>query len=190
MQTIRTFIAIPIDPPIRKAAAQLVDRLSDPGDRMKWVPIENLHLTLKFLGDVENTEIPRVCEIVRRCCEPIESFRIAFHGAGGFPTTDRPRVVWAGVTEGGDSLIELVMSLEKELAKLGFKPEARDYQPHLTLGRTRGGSRRGSPETAERIAANTDFDLGAMQAEELCVFASYLDKQGPSYHVMDTIRFD
>lgn len=189
MQTIRSFIAIPIDPPIRKAAATLVQRLSEPDDRMKWVPNENLHLTLKFLGDVENTEIPRVCDLVRQCCEPIKPFQLHFRGAGGFPTADRPRVVWAGITEGGDPLVRLVASLEKELATLGFKPEPRDYQPHLTLGRTRGGSRRGSPETAERIAANADFELGAMQAEAACLFASYLDKHGPSYHVMDTIEF-
>lgn len=190
MQTIRSFIAIPIAAPIRKAAAQLVDRLKTPDDRMKWVPNENLHLTLKFLGDVENVEIPRVCEVVRRCCEPVAPFRVAFQGAGGFPTADRPRVVWAGISEGGDSLIPLVASLEKELAELGFKPEPRDYQPHLTLGRTRGGSRRGAPETAERIAENADVDLGAMQADAVCLFASYLDKHGPTYHVMDTIPFD
>ncbi len=187
MQKIRSFIAIPLTSSIRKSADQLVQQLQRPQDRMKWVPNEHLHLTLKFLGDVENTEVPRLCEVIRDCCQPMAPFRLQFRGAGGFPAADRARVVWAGVGEGGESLVPLVSALETNLAELGFKPEARDYVPHLTLGRARGGSRRGDPELAARIAAADDFELGSMEADRVCLFASYLDKHGPTYHVMATV---
>jgi 2'-5' RNA ligase len=190
MQKIRSFIAIPIAPAIRKAADRLVQQLQRPQDRMKWVPNEHLHLTLKFLGDVDNTEIPQLCDVIRHCCQPLSPFPLDVRGAGGFPTAERARVVWAGIAEGGEALVPLVGALETHLAELGFKPEARDYVPHLTLGRARGGSRRGDPDLAARIDAARDFELGRMEADRVCLFASYLDKQGPTYHVMATIPLE
>lgn len=187
MQTIRSFIAIPITPAIQKSAASLVRRLSGERDGIKWVPGENLHLTLKFLGEVDNREVPQVCDVLRRCCSGIQPFPLQFHGAGAFPDPSRPRVVYAGITEGGDALIELVGRLEPALAELGFKPEPRDYVPHLTLGRTRGGSRRGSPEVGDRIRHEAEFDLGSMTADKVRLYASFLDKSGPTYQVMDTV---
>ncbi|WP_164103610.1 RNA 2',3'-cyclic phosphodiesterase [Candidatus Laterigemmans baculatus] len=188
MQTIRSFIALPITAAIQKSAAGLVRRLSGERDGIKWVPGENLHLTLKFLGEVDNRELPKVCATVRDCCRGIPPFALEFRGAGAFPDPSRPRVVYAGIVEGGEVLRELVGRLEPALADLGFKPEPRDYVPHLTLGRTRGGSRRGAPEVGERIRAAADVELGSMLAEKVCLYASFLDKTGPTYQVMDTIE--
>ena len=187
MQLIRSFIAIPITPGIQKSAARLVSRLSGDSDGIKWVPTDNLHLTLKFLGDVDNREVPKVCEVLRRCCAEVGPFTILFRGVGGFPNAARARVVYAGVAEGGEPLKRIVEGLEVELAELGFKPEPRDYVPHLTLGRTRGGSRRGSPEVAERIEQNAGSDLGSMEVDRVLLMASFLDKAGPTYQVMDTV---
>ena len=80
-----------------------------------------------------------------------EPFDLEFFGTGGFPDIERPRVLFAGVNDASMSLTELVMELERELAELGFKPEPRDYRPHLTLGRTKSGSRRASGEVVERL---------------------------------------
>lgn len=187
MQTIRSFIAIPLTPPIQKSAAGLVRRLSGDRDGIKWVPNDNLHLTLKFLGEVDNREVPKVCDVVRACCQSVGPFPLHFRGAGAFPDPSRPRVVYAGIVEGGEPLSRIVQALETSLADLGFKPESRDYIPHLTLGRTRGGSRRGSPELAERIEAQANCDLGVMEAEKAIIMASFLDKSGPTYQIMDTI---
>lgn len=187
MQSIRSFIALPITAAIQKSAATLVRRLSGERDGIKWVPNENLHLTLKFLGDVDNREVPKVCEVLRQCCEGLEPFNLQFRGAGAFPDPARARVVYAGIIQGGDVLTKLVGRLEPALAELGFKPEPRDYIPHLTLGRTRGGSRRAAPEIAERIRREAGYDLGSMYAEQVCLYASFLDKAGPTYQVMDTI---
>ncbi len=187
MLNIRSFIAIPIPAAMQKSAAGMVTRLSGPGDGIKWVPGDNLHLTLKFLGDVDNRDIPKLCDVVKQCCAGHDAFPLEFRGAGAFPSPEKPRVVYAKVTVGGEPLTALVEALQPALAELGFKPEPRDYVPHMTLGRTRGGSRRGSSELQERIAAQSESRLGQMLADRVLVMGSFLDKAGPSYHVMGTI---
>ena len=189
MQTIRSFIAIPLANDIQRGAARLIRRLSQPNDGIKWVPTDNLHLTLKFLGEVENTEVPRVCDVLRQVTDPFDSFGLEFGGTGGFPDTERARILYAGVDDITGSLCKMVGQLETELAKLGFKPEPRDYRPHLTLGRTRSGSRRASGEVVERLQQNNNAQLGSMTVDTLQVIASFLDNEGPTYQVMDTIQF-
>lgn len=188
MQEIRSFIAIPIPPAIAKSTATLVGRLAHQGDGIKWVPSENLHLTLKFLGDVDNREVPKVCQVVRNCCADIKPFEIDLQGADAFPNPSRPRVVVVRIDQGGEHLATIVQRLELQLADLGFKPEARDYIPHMTLGRTRGGSRRASPELAAAVQQNANYHVGQMTIDQVHVMASFLDKAGPTYQSMDTIK--
>lgn len=187
MHTIRSFIAIPLSPEVQRSAKRLLRDLRQEKDGMKWVPEDNLHLTLKFLGDVVDREVPAVCQAIRQVTQRFEPFELEFSGTGGFPTAQRPRVIWAGVHAGGDSLVELVTALEIELAELGFKREPRDYRPHLTLGRVRSGSRSASEEVVQRLVRQQDRHLGSMVAENLRLYASFLDKAGPTYQVMDTI---
>ena len=85
MHNIRSFIAIPLAPDVQRAAVRLIKRLSEPNDGIKWVPTDNLHLTLKFLGDVDNTEVPRVCDVLREVCEDFQPFDLHLIGTGGFP---------------------------------------------------------------------------------------------------------
>ncbi len=185
MNTIRSFIAIPMETEVAREAIRLIKRLREPGDGIKWVPTDNLHLTLKFLGEVNNTEVPRVCQVVRDVCDAHPPFELKFSGAGGLPAIDRARVIHAGVEDATGSLTEIVMSLEKKLADLGFKPEPRDYRPHLTLGRAKG--RRASEAVVERVKQESDCNLGSMFVNEVQMIASFLDKKGPTYQVMDTI---
>jgi 2'-5' RNA ligase len=188
MQTIRSFIAIPLSVEVRRTAVRLIERLRQEGDGIKWVPTDNLHLTLKFLGEVDNTGVPALCDRLHRVAEQYEPFELVFLGTGGFPDTERPRVLWAGVQDDSGSLCQMVAQLESELAQLGFKPEPRDYRPHLTLGRTRSGSRRASADVVARIQAESKARLGKFQVDKLQLFASFLDKGGPTYQVMDTIE--
>ena len=122
MHTIRSFVAIPLSAQVGKTARNLIRDLSREKDGIKWVPTDNLHLTLKFLGEVIDREVPAVCQALRRVCRDQQPFTLEFSGTGGFPTSDRPRVLWAGITQGAEELTELVSALETELADLGFKP--------------------------------------------------------------------
>ncbi len=188
MQTIRSFIAVPLAPDVRRGAVRLIERLSQQGDGIKWVPTDNLHLTLKFLGEVDNVDVPRVCDVLHRVVEQFDPFELDFAGTGGFPDIDRPRILFAGVADQSGSLCRLVGQLETELAELRFKPEPRDYRPHLTLGRTRGGSRRASADVVQRLKDQSQTDLGHMVVDTVQIFASFLDKRGPTYQVMDTVE--
>lgn len=161
--------------------------LRQPKDSIKWVPEDNLHLTLKFLGDVIDREVPTVCRAIRQVCQSVPPFRMEFAGTGGFPTNERPRVIWAGIVDGGECLATLVTRLETALAELGFKPEARDYRPHLTLGRAKSNLRCASAEVVDRLQRNANRKLGVMVADQVKLIASFLDREGPTYNVMDTI---
>jgi 2'-5' RNA ligase len=188
MKTIRSFIAIPLSPEVTRATIRLIERLRQPDDGIKWVPTDNLHLTLKFLGEVDNTELPGVCNALRDICDEFEPFELTFGGTGGLPNIERPRVLYAGVEDLSNSLTEIVAQMERDLAELGFKPEARDYTPHLTLGRTRSGSRRASSDVVERLKRDESTHLGSMPVDTVQMIASFLDKHGPTYQVMDTIE--
>ena len=188
MQSIRSFVAVPLPRPVQKNVAGLIERLREPGDGVKWVPTDNLHLTLKFLGEVDNTEIPEVCNVLRNVIDSYHPFELNFVGTGGFPNLSRPRVVYVGVEDPSGSLRSMVAELERALADLGFKPEPRDYQPHLTLGRARGSSRRIGEELIQRLASQGQNVFGDMTVESVQLMASFLDKAGPTYQVMDTIQ--
>lgn len=187
MKTIRSFIAIPLAEEVSVAAGRLIRRLAHDGDGIKWVPPDNLHLTLKFLGDVDNTEVPDVCRVIRRVCDHIAPFELCFQGTGGFPNLDRPRVLYVGINDSSGRLVQLVNQLDVELADLRFKRESRDYTPHLTLGRVNRRSRHAPPEVIARIEGEQSVDLGTMQADAVHLVASFLDKQGPSYQTMDRV---
>ncbi|TWT83179.1 2',5' RNA ligase family [Planctomycetes bacterium CA13] len=190
MHTIRSFIAIPLSPQVAHNATRLVEKLSHPNDGIRWVPSDNLHLTLKFLGDVDNTEVPKVCKIIRNITTDYPPFELDFAGVGGLPNLDRPRVLCVHAADPTGSLCEIVAKLETELADIGFKPEPRDYRPHLTLGRTKGGSRRANSDVIERMKEFSQLRLGTMEVDTIELIASFLEKKGPSYQVMDTIEFE
>ncbi|HEV3003704.1 MAG TPA: RNA 2',3'-cyclic phosphodiesterase, partial [Pirellulales bacterium] len=135
---LRTFIAVAASHEVRMRARQLIGELSSTAAKVRWVEPENLHYSLKFLGDVELLEIPKVCEAVTRAVTDKPPFEITALGAGAFPDLRRPRTIWLGVADGSESMVELNGAIERELAPLGFRREQRRFRPHLTLGRVRG----------------------------------------------------
>lgn len=186
MQKIRTFIAIPLPEDIQGAAEDMISRMSGSMEGVKWLESETLHLTLKFLGDVDNREIPDVCKVLRKCCEPREPFSLKIQGAGAFPDLERARVVWSGIEDEDSALCPLVADIDERMGGLGFRREFRDYRPHLTLGRLSKGSRP-SNEFAQAINSEKDTYLGTIQVSEVRLYASFLDREGPTYNVMDHV---
>ena len=190
MQTIRSFISVPITSQISSSAKRIIQKLKPLDSGIKWVPLDNLHLTLKFLGEVDNTEVHDVCKCIRRVTDSVDPFELQFAGTGAFPNSDRPRILYAGVADPSGELVRMVTGLERELADLGFKPEPRDYTPHLTLGRTRSNSGRAGDALIAEMRQLGDVELGEMVVEQVQLMASFLDKAGPTYQVMDTIDLD
>ncbi len=186
MRKIRSFIALPLAGSIRGGATKLIRKLSEVDPGVKWVPTDNLHLTLKFLGDVENTEVHEICKVIADVGYQFDPFLLRFAGTGAFPDLDRPRILYVAVEDPSGALVEMVSQLEEDLAKLGFKPEPRDYRPHLTIGRSR--NRRISDEALQIMQAHRDHEFGEMETDVVELIASFLDKKGPTYQVMDTIE--
>ncbi|MBB3204573.1 2'-5' RNA ligase [Rhodopirellula rubra] len=209
MKTIRTFLAIPLPAPLAQSASDWIHEMkgsveqsrptpekrstvSPPSTNsamgIKWVPEDNLHLTLKFLGEVENIEIPKICDVAAEVCEQFDPFELNFVGAGFLPDVARARVLIAKIEDPTESLTAMVRLLEDRYADLGFKRESRDYVPHLTLGRARSGSRRVSQKAIDLWQRHENDPLGEMTARSIQVIGSFLEKRGPTYNVMNTVE--
>lgn len=166
-------------------AGQLIGRLGSTSAKVKWVEPHNLHLTLKFLGDVDLLEIPELCQAVTDAVAELPPFEIEARGAGAFPDLRHPRTVWLGVGRGTEEMVQLHDIVEQSLAPLGFRQEQRRFRPHLTIGRVRGGGP-GIAELAENLAEQADFAGGVSSVEEVVVLSSELSRTGPTYEVLAT----
>jgi RNA 2',3'-cyclic 3'-phosphodiesterase len=183
MRKTRTFIAVEAVGEVHGLAMAAIDRLTPDAAGVRWVEPDNLHWTLQFLGDIDDAEIHEVCKRTARAAAGHELFSLEAHGIGAFPSNDRPRTLWIGAGEGGEELVALHASIDAEMASLGFRGERRSFVPHLTLGRLARGSRH-EPDLAERLASMTDYTGGVMPVDEVIVYASFLEKRGPTYQVL------
>ncbi len=186
-QAVRTFVAVEIDKKIRSAAADLIERLQGVGADVKWVDPENMHLTLKFLGEVPLSETAAVCRSVARGAAKVDPFEMEICGAGAFPSASQPRTLWMGAGDGESEMIELHRHIERALAKLGYRKENRRFHPHLTLGRVR----RGGPAVVElgaQLQEQADFVAGKISVSRVVVFSSQLRPSGPIYEPLGHAR--
>lgn len=183
---IRAFVAVDVSDEVRASAESLIRDLAASGADVKWVEPHNLHLTLKFLGDVDLTETAAICAAVAQAAEGIEPFDLEIRAAGAFPDIRRPRTVWMGVTDKTGRLGKLFQNIENRLQKLRFSKESRRFQAHLTIGRLRGG---GSVEALrELIELSADFDAGPTTVSEVVLYSSQLSSAGPAYDVLGRVK--
>ena len=134
---VRAFVAVFPPPEVRETLVRAARKLPVGGE-VRWVRPANVHLTLKFLGDVAEADLSRVGAVLEAIRGRHEPFEVAFSGFGAFPSGRRARILWAGIGEGSERLRALARDVELSLEPLGFEREARPYTPHLTLGRARG----------------------------------------------------
>lgn len=179
MGSLRCFVAVHIDDATRAAAHGLQERLRGVVRDVKWVAPENLHLTVKFLGDVDEAGRGRLARGLARAAAAVPPFAASLRGAGAFPGPSRPRVLWAGVGEGGRELLALWRATEDELAREGFPREGRDFEPHLTLGRARQPAP--APGLSDALAAVRDTTWGSFRVVAFCLMKSTLTPRGPIY---------
>ena len=187
-KNIRTFIAVEVSPTIRTRLVAVQQDLAAVAQDVKWVEPENLHVTLKFLGQVDEREVHTVCRLAQEAVSGCEPFQMTVAGVGAFPTAQRPRVIWAGVTEGGPELIQIHGGLEQALRAEGYPREDRPYTPHITLGRFRHITP--NPQLAAALDEHAAWDGGQTLVRELLVMASQLSSDGPHYAVMGRCRLD
>ncbi len=176
---VRTFLALPLDEPIVRRLAEAQAALAAVAAHIRWVEPQNLHLTVKFLGDVENDRLSDVCEVAEEIASQSDPFEITVRGLVPAPPSGSMRMVWVGVEEPTARLERMQGLLEEAYAGLGFKMENRRFHPHLTLGRVKSGQNVQRLRAAVEEFARTDF--GVQPVEEIVVFSSRLTPEGPIY---------
>jgi len=176
----RTFIAIALDPVIKKNLSDFLGRLKKLGPKnISWVREEGMHLTLKFLGEIEDAQVSPIKNITGSVSKKYPRFPLTVRGTGFFPANPKYlRVLWVGVEE-QPALMGLQRELESELEKLGFAREKRAFHPHLTLGRVRTPSN--LSEILEELETNKIAAFGAMTVQKITFFQSQLKPSGAEY---------
>lgn len=183
MPRTRTFIGVDIGDAIRKQAVSLQKKLARGGDAVKWADPDGMHITLIFLGDVDDRELIDVCRVVQGVAEGEPPFALAVGGVGAFPNARRPKVVWGGVTEGADELRRLHAALEETMLELGcYRREDRAYTPHLTLGRVKADD--GAFALAAELPKLVTWDGGRTTVGEVRVYTSEPTRDGFEYAVI------
>jgi 2'-5' RNA ligase len=172
---LRTFIAVKIAQ--TAGLRRLHARLSDLGDRFRPVPADNLHVTLKFLGDTAEGQLPQVGAVVKRALEGQAAIFVKLSGLGAFPDARRPTVLWIGLDE-AQTLCRIASDLDRELAPLGFAPDRRAFQAHLTLLRIKS---RPPDEFFSLLAEESATDFGMVRIDEVEFLQSELTRAGSRY---------
>lgn len=176
----RIFVAL--DPPeavrrrIAGAVAALRRSAGHAADEVRWTSPETLHLTVQFLGAVPEERIPEIDGAVRAAAAACRPLQLDVRGAGGFPNARRPRVVWLGLAGDVAPLAGLAEELGRRLTPLGFPPEARGLNPHLTVGRARDAH--GAPGLGGALAEVAQAEGIGWRAVELVLFESHLEPGG------------
>jgi 2'-5' RNA ligase len=184
---IRCFVAVWLPGELKAGIGLKTERLRKIDADVRWVPPENLHLTLKFLGNTPEELLPEIRTRLAKAAGSFSGFTAAFSGLGVFPGTKRPRVVWIGVREGAEALRGLQESVENSILDLGFEPEQRSFSPHLTLGRLR--SQRGRDALIRELDAIGKTEFGLMEVRGVCLFRSDLSPKGAKYTKLHDLEF-
>ena len=182
----RTFIAIELPEEIRAILSNIQDELKQTQADVKWVKPENIHLTLRFLGEIEQDLIKKIHSILVEIAQKNHYFSLCLFNLGAFPKLQYPRVIWIGLTNDKQAS-EIAKNIEKELIRIGLPPESRPFSSHITLGRVRSGlNRKALIEKLEFLNKNLPSPQPEFKVLKLTLFKSTLSPQGPIYESLFT----
>jgi 2'-5' RNA ligase len=181
--TFRGFIAV--DVPSSPALDQLAAELRRASPSLKVVDTDQLHLTVKFLGETEEGLVPEIVTAIREAAADLRPFQIAVRGTGAFPSLTRMNVIWIGA-EGAESIARMTDSLEASMESLGFPREGRTWKPHVTLARVKG--RRDLDPVRRLLEAHATEAFGVRTVDAIHLKKSVLTPQGARYTVVETVR--
>ncbi len=175
----RLFIAVPLPDQVRAALGQLQERLAEAQADIKWVEPANLHLTLKFLGETPEGQVPAITEALTVTARSVARVELGLGALGAFPSMASPRVVWVGLHEGAQPLAALAQQLERSGRALGWRQAERPFSPHLTLGRVR--SPRGRAQLVHALRKAAWRPPSPWPAAAVTLYQSVLSSSGPRY---------
>ncbi len=183
MSVLRAFIAISLSEPVYQSLEQVISGLHGqiPTHAIRWTHIQNIHLTLKFLGNISAANVDQVKNLLEAEASRHAPFEISVGGLGAFPNNRRPRVVWVGI-QAPETLYSLQKEIENGLERLGYPPEEKRFSPHLTLGRTsRNAASDEIMKISEALAASKIDFLGLTTVQAVSLYLSDLQPGGAIY---------
>lgn len=179
----RLFVGIPVSGELKEKIRVIQKELEETGADLKLVEEENLHFTVKFLGEVEEEKVEIVKNSLRNVVEQFKSFAAGIGGVGFFPNEDYIRAIWLGVKGGEEKFLELLKGVHSSLEQI--KEERRKPEAHLTIARMRNAKKK---DLLKEKCKKVDSEVGEMEIKELVLYSSELTKKGPKYEVVD--RFE
>ena len=182
----RAFIGIWLPDEARRAVAHLQNELAASQADVKWVDPPLLHLTLKFLDEISETQRVAVEQLLFRIAHEEPSFQLELKGVGAFPSSRAPRVVWAGIEEGKAAVTRIAEAIEREGAAISLRKEERPFSAHLTIGRVR--SLRGRSALAQQLETIRWEPPAPWRVSSLTLYQSVLSSSGPTYTALADFR--
>ena len=180
-ESIRSFIAFDMDNElILNKITDVQNLLVKTGADLKLVEPKNIHITLRFLGNITWNMVEKIHEEMKKV--QFTTFDAKIHGVGVFPNLHYPRVLWAGITQGADRLRSIFNQLELSLRRLGFAPDSKGFSPHLTIARVKSG--RNKAELGRCVTENVNYEFGIVRAQCLRLKRSDLTPRGPIYSTL------
>jgi len=175
----RLFIAMPLTPPIEESLGKVVQELRHDNSTVKWVRPENIHLTLRFLGETAETLAPDIIDTIQHTASEFQPVPVTIAKLGGFPSLNRARVIWAGLEGETIILTRIADHIQQAVRALGFEPDNKPFRAHLTLGRVR----RGRSLPREVISRIDRYELPMMKLvlDRIVLYESKLTPSGPIY---------
>lgn len=183
--SLRTFIAVEVGP--LDEILKFEQDIRNSGAVVKLVEPENIHITLKFLGNTDEELVEEIVEIMRECSSGIKPFKLKLKGAGVFPNLNYIKILWIGL-QNYETLEIIAKNLDAKLNRLGFKSESRAFRPHVTVGRVK--SRKNKSALKDLILNNKDRDFGELNVNSVLLKKSVLDSKGPTYYTLDTAELE
>ena len=185
MQTIRVFISIEIPQEIKEKISLIQEQLKTIETPISWVRLDSIHLTLKFLGNITELQIPEIKNCMTTAANGIPPFDVKVKRGGVFPNLNYPRVIWLGLEDRTDSLFKLQKGIDSCLKKIDFEPEERGFTPHLTLGRVK--SLKGKNHLIRTIHIYKDIEVGEIYVDKIKLMRSQLNPSGAIYTILEDV---
>ena len=183
----RTFIAIEISEEIRNALAQAQSHLKYAGADVKWVEPVNIHLTLKFLGEITEEKCAKVKAALDSVAAATKPFELSIKDIGAFPKIEYPRVIWIGLDKGAKETTEIAAKVDEGLSKLGFEKKSRPFAAHLTIGRVRSAKNRDALK--EKVTSHKTQVTSPYLITSMILFQSTLTSRGSIYTMLHEAKF-
>jgi 2'-5' RNA ligase len=187
----RAFVALVLDEETRAAVGAEIERLRPLSRAVAWVPAQNLHFTLKFLGEESDARLADATDALVEAASGVAPFALALHGLGAFPGMERPRILWVGAAEGALAARDLQARVETALERRGFARDGRPWHPHLTIGRVfddRRWRREAGPALREAIAGAARRSFGSLAVTRLVLMRSDLSPRGARHSELRSVE--